>query len=109
MTGEAITCCLIVDVSAGRAAFLLAVTLQTELGGRRGKQLYAGHVLADAHFVTAEAVFLRGRMRILVLRLILVTSNAGRRIDIGIQHGRMLLCRRGNGQERGGQNKTHEG
>ena len=102
MTGQAITGGLIVDVSASRAAFLLAVTLQTELGGGRCKQLDASYVLVDAHFVAAEAVLLGGGVRILVLRLILVTSDARRRVDIRIQHGRMLLRRCGNGQERGG-------
>jgi hypothetical protein len=47
-------------------------------------------------------------MGIFVLRLILVTSNAGRRIHIRIQHGRMLLCRGTDGQECDGKNQTPE-
>jgi hypothetical protein len=60
VAGKAITCCLIMNVAASRTTFFLAVALQTELGGRSREQLDAGYVLADAHFMTAEAIFLSG-------------------------------------------------
>lgn len=88
---EAVARRLIVNVATGRA-FLVGVTSKTKFGWSGGEQLYARDILGRTHFMTAEAILLRGRVRVLVLRLVLMASDAGSCRDIRIQGSRMLLC-----------------
>ena len=88
VAGKAVARRLIVHVAT---VFHLAVAREAQLGGCRCQQLDARDVFCDSHFMTAQAVLLRRRMRVLIFRLILMASDAGGRCDVRIKSTRMLL------------------
>ena len=96
VTGEAITRGLIVNVTSCRA-FLVGVACKAKLSRSGREQLNACDVFGDPHFMAAKAVLFGFRVRVLVLRLILVASDARAGRDVGIEWSRMLLCRGGAG------------
>jgi hypothetical protein len=96
VTGEAITRGLIVNVTSGRA-FLVGVACKAKPGRSGREQFDARDVFGNAYFVTAKAVLFRSRVRVLVLRLILVASDARGGRNVRIKRSRMLLCDGGAG------------
>jgi len=99
VTRQAIARRLIMYVAA-LAAFHLAVTCEAQLGGSCRQQLDARDVFGDAYFMAAETVLLRGRVRVLVLGLILMAADAGGCRYIRVQWSGMLL-RRGETRQEG--------
>src|SRR5271167_1869821 len=75
-----------------RGCVFFGVATQAECLRSRGDQLNASNIFVDPNFVTAQTSRGDGGMDSLALRLILMTLETFRRIDVLIERNRMLLC-----------------